>query len=147
MIVGIGNDLADMRRIGRALERFGERFANRIFTSGERAVAEQRRGGTGSNNNRVAAYAKRFAAKEACSKALGTGMDEGVFWRDIEVVNTPKGRPHLKLTGGALARLDALMPPNCRPRVLLTLTDEYPLAQAIVVIEAVANETGFITNG
>jgi len=136
MILGIGNDLVDIRRIERSIERFGDRFIERVFTDTERTVAERRLGGTASRNNRVAAYAKRFAAKEACSKALGTGIDKGVGWRDIGVVNLPDGRPVLELTGGAARRLAEMTPPGTAPVVHLTMTDEFPLAQAVVVISA-----------
>lgn len=129
MIIGIGNDLCDIRRIERTLERFGERFIERTFTPVERAKAERRAA-------RAGTYAKRFAAKEACSKALGTGFRDGVYFRDIGVVNMPGGRPTLALTNGAKARLDAITPPGMRAVIHVTLTDEYPLAQAIVMIEA-----------
>lgn len=129
MIIGIGTDLVDIRRIERTIERFGERFLDRVFTPKERARAERRR-------NRVPTYAKRFAAKEACAKALGTGFRAGVFFRDIGVVNLPSGQPTLALTGGAMARLDALIPPGFTSRIDLALTDEWPLAQAFVVISA-----------
>ncbi len=129
MIIGIGTDIVDIRRIERTIERFGERFLDRIFTVKERARAERRR-------NRVPTYAKRFAAKEACAKALGTGFRAGVFFRDIGVVNLPSGQPTLALTGGAMARLDALTPPGFTPRIDLALTDEWPLAQAFVIISA-----------
>ena len=130
MIVGIGSDIVDVRRIASVLERHGERFLGRIFTAAERAKAERRA-------NRVETYAKRFAAKEACSKALGTGFRSGVFWRDMGVVNLPSGRPTMKLTGGALARLTAIMPPGHEAQIDVSLTDEGPLAQAIVIISAV----------
>ena len=130
MIIGIGSDLCDARRIERAIERHGERFLARIFTDTERARAERRA-------NRVETYAKRFAAKEACAKALGTGLRAGVFWRDMGVVNLPSGRPTMKLTGGALERLKAITPAGYEPRIDLTVTDEGPLAQAFVVISAV----------
>ena len=130
MIIGIGSDLCDARRIARAIERHGERFLARIFTDTERARAERRA-------NRVETYAKRFAAKEACAKALGTGLRAGVFWRDMGVVNLPSGRPTMKLTGGALERLKAITPAGYEPRIDLTVTDEGPLAQAFVVISAV----------
>jgi holo-[acyl-carrier protein] synthase len=130
MIIGIGSDLCDARRIARAIERHGERFLARIFTETERARAERRA-------NRVGTYAKRFAAKEACAKALGTGLRAGVFWRDMGVVNLPSGRPTMKLTGGALERLKAITPAGYEPRIDLTVTDEGPLAQAFVVISAV----------
>ena len=130
MILGIGSDLVDIRRIERAIERHGARFLERIFTPGERAKAEGR-------SRRVEAYAKRFAAKEACAKALGTGLRAGVFWRDMGVVNMPSGRPTINLTGGAQARLEAITPPGCEARIDLTITDEGPMAQALVVISAV----------
>ncbi|WP_298964499.1 holo-ACP synthase [uncultured Methylobacterium sp.] len=129
MIVGIGSDLCDIRRIERSLARFGDRFTHRVFTEGERARSDRRAA-------RAPSYARRFAAKEACAKALGTGLSEGVFWRDMEVVNLPGGRPTLRLTGGAAARLAALVPPGHRGVVHVTLTDDPPLAQAFVVIEA-----------
>jgi holo-[acyl-carrier protein] synthase len=129
MIVGIGSDLIDIRRIERSLERFGERFTERIFTPGERARSERKA-------MRAASYAKRFAAKEACAKALGTGMSRGVFWRDMEVVNLPSGKPTMRLTGGAAERLGQLLPPGHEGVVHLSLTDDMPLAQAFVVIEA-----------
>lgn len=129
MILGIGSDLVDIRRIEKTLARFGERFIARVFTAEERAKAERRA-------DRAATYAKRFAAKEACAKALGTGFRNGVFWRDLGVVNLPSGRPTLVLTGGARARLDALTPPGMRARIDLSLTDEHPIAQALVVISA-----------
>jgi holo-[acyl-carrier protein] synthase len=129
MIIGIGNDLCDIRRIERSLEKFGQRFISRIFTPVEQAKAERRAA-------RAGTYAKRFAAKEACSKALGTGFRDGVYFRDIGVVNMPGGRPTLALANGAKARLDALTPPGTRAVIHVTLTDEYPLAQAIVMIEA-----------
>jgi holo-[acyl-carrier protein] synthase len=134
MIVGIGSDLIDIRRIERTLERFGDRFIQRCFTEVERGRAERRA-------NRAATYAKRYAAKEACSKALGTGFRRGVFWRDIGVVNRPSGRPTLELTGGARRRLDALIPDGMVARIDLTLTDEPPLGQALVVITAVPAES------
>jgi len=131
VIVGIGNDLIDIRRIERTLERFGDRFLLRVFTDAERARAERRPG------QRAATYAKRFAAKEACSKALGTGLRHGVFWRDMGVVNLPTGRPTLKLTGGALRHLKGLLPDGFQPRIDLTLTDDFPIAEAVVIISAV----------
>jgi holo-[acyl-carrier protein] synthase len=133
MILGIGSDTTDIRRIEKVIARHGERFLERIFTATERARAERRR-------NRAATYAKRFAAKEACAKALGTGMRQGVWWRDMGVVNLPSGRPTMQLTGGALRRLQALTPPEHEARIDLTISDEYPLAQAIVVISAVKND-------
>ena len=130
MIIGIGTDIIDIRRIEKSVERFGERFLNRVFTEGERAKAEKRR-------RRVDTYAKRFAAKEACAKALGTGIYRGVAWRQIEVVNLPGGRPTLKLNGPALERLHALTPAAMTPQIHVTLTDDHPWAQAFVIIEAV----------
>ncbi|MGH6932765.1 MAG: holo-ACP synthase [Dongiaceae bacterium] len=130
MIIGIGNDIIDIRRVERLLERHGERFVNRIFTEIERRKSDGRA-------NRAASYAKRFAAKEACSKALGTGFRDGVFWRDLGVVNLPSGKPTIALTGGAAARLAAITPTGMRPQIDLTITDEYPHAQAIVIISAV----------
>ena len=130
MILGIGSDLIDIRRIEKSLERHGERFVARIFTEVEKARAENRAG-------RVASYAKRFAAKEACSKALGSGISEGVFWRDMGVVNLPSGRPTMHLTGGAAEKLARLTPPDHRAVIHLTITDEFPMAQAFVIIEAV----------
>ncbi len=127
MILGIGNDLCDIRRIERSLERFGDRFRNRVFAPEEQAKAERRA-------HPAATYAKRFAAKEACAKALGTGFRNGVFWRDMVVTNLPSGRPTLRLTGGALERLTAITPEGMTAHIHLTLTDEYPLAQAIVMI-------------
>ena len=129
MILGIGSDLCDIRRIERSLERFGERFTHRIFTRGERARSDRRAA-------RAASYARRFAAKEACAKALGTGMSAGVFWRDMEVVNLPTGRPTMRLTGGALERLRGMVPQGHRAIVHVSLTDDPPVAQAFVVIEA-----------
>jgi holo-[acyl-carrier protein] synthase len=129
VILGIGSDLCDIRRIERSLERFGERFTHRIFTEGERKRSERR-------VTRAGSYARRFAAKEACAKALGTGMRRGVFWRDMEVVNLPGGRPTMRLSGGALERLEAMTPPGHQAVVHVSLTDDPPLAQAFVVIEA-----------
>ena len=130
MIIGLGSDLCDARRIEKTIARHGDRFLDRIFTPAERAKAERRA-------NRVETYAKRFAAKEACSKALGTGFRKGVFFRDMGVVNLPSGRPTMKLTGGALARLKAITPPGHEAVIDVSLTDEGPLAQAIVIIQAV----------
>jgi holo-[acyl-carrier protein] synthase len=130
MIVGFGSDLCDARRIAKTIERHGERFLARIFTPIERAKADGRK-------NRVETYAKRFAAKEACAKALGTGMSRGVFWRDMGVVNLPGGRPTLRLTGGALRRLQEILPSGHESRIELTMTDEGPMAQAIVIIQAI----------
>jgi holo-[acyl-carrier protein] synthase len=130
VILGLGSDLIDTRRIEATLEKFGDRFLDRIFTTIERQKSDRRA-------NRAESYAKRFAAKEACAKALGTGLRLGVFWRDMGVVNLPGGRPTLQLTGGALARLNALVPAGMTARIDLSLTDEPPLAQAIVVISAI----------
>ena len=130
MIVGLGSDLVDIRRIERTLERYGDRFVRRVFTEVEQRKSERRRA-------RAASYAKRFAAKEACAKALGTGLRDGVFWRDMGVVNLRSGKPTMALTGGAGERLSALIPEGSAPRIHLTITDEYPLAQAFVIIEAV----------
>lgn len=129
MIIGIGTDLVDIRRIEKTIARFGERFLDRIFTPKERARAERR-------SQRVATYAKRFAAKEACAKALGTGFRKGVFFRDIGVVNLPSGQPTLHLTAGAAKRLADLTPPGFACRIDLALTDDWPIAQAFVVISA-----------
>ena len=129
MILGIGTDLVDIRRIEQTIARHGDRFINRIYTEVERARAERKA-------NRIDTYAKRFAAKEACAKALGTGFRKGVFFRDMGVVNLPSGKPTLRLTGGALARLQAITPAGHAPQIDLALTDEYPLAQAFVVISA-----------
>ncbi|HTO82541.1 MAG TPA: holo-ACP synthase [Methylomirabilota bacterium] len=134
MILGIGNDIIDIRRVERTLERYGRRFIERVFTPVEQKKSEGRR-------NRAASYAKRFAAKEACSKALGTGLRNGVFWRDLGVVNLPSGKPTLQLTGGAAARLKAMTPPGMRAQIDLTITDDFPQAQAIVIISAVPDGT------
>ncbi len=131
MIIGIGSDITDVRRIAKVIDRHGERFIDRIFTPIERAKAEKRR-------NRVETYAKRFAAKEACAKALGTGFRAGVWWRDMGVVNLPSGRPTLELTGGAKRRLEAITPAGYEARIDLTITDEGPMAHAFVVISAIA---------
>ena len=130
MIIGVGSDLIDITRVAKVIERHGERFLNRIFTETERARAERRA-------KSVETYAKRFAAKEACSKALGTGIRRGVWWKDMGVVNLPGGRPTMKLTGGAAARLAKLVPPGHVADIHVTITDEYPLAQAFVIISAV----------
>lgn len=130
MIIGLGSDLIDITRVERTLERFGERFTNRCFTEIERVKSDRRA-------NRADSYAKRYAAKEACSKALGTGFRRGVFWRDMGVVNLPSGKPTLALTGGAAARLAELIPPGMKAVIDLSLTDEPPMAQAIVIITAV----------
>ena len=131
MIIGLGNDLIDIRRIETTLERFGDRFVSRVFTDIERVKSDKRA-------NRAASYAKRFAAKEACAKALGTGLAAGVFWRDMGVVNLSTGQPTLNLTGGAARRLALMTPKGMRSTISLSLTDEYPMAQAIVIIMAVA---------
>ena len=130
MIIGIGNDIIDIRRVEKTLERFGTRFTDRIFTEIEREKSDRRR-------MRAASYAKRFAAKEACSKALGTGLRRGVFWRDMGVVNLRGGQPTMKLTGGAHQRLLEIVPEGMDPVIHLTITDDHPLAQAIVIISAV----------
>jgi holo-[acyl-carrier protein] synthase len=130
MILGVGSDLVDVRRIERVIAHHGDRFISRIFTEAERAKAEQRA-------NRMETYAKRFAAKEACAKALGTGFRQGVFFRDLGVINLPSGRPTMKLTGGALERLRAMTPDGHEARIDLTITDEGPMAQALVIISAV----------
>ena len=130
MIIGIGNDLVDIRRIEKSLARFGDRFVQRIFTETEQKRSEGRA-------TRAASYAKRFAAKEACSKALGTGFRRGVFWRDMGVINLRSGKPTIALTGGALSRLQEITPAGMSPQIDLTLTDEFPLAQAFVIISAI----------
>ena len=130
MILGLGSDITDARRIARVIERHGERFIGRVFTATERARAERRK-------NRIETYAKRFAAKEACAKALGTGMRGGVWWRDMGVVNLASGRPTMQLTGGALGRLKALTPKGYEARIDLTISDEGSMAVAFVVISAV----------
>ena len=129
MIVGIGSDLTDIRRIEKTLSRFGDRFIARVFTEVERTRSERKQ-------DRAASYAKRFAAKEACAKALGTGLSRGVFWRDMGVVNLPSGKPTMKLTGGALARLQAMTPAGHIAQIDLSITDDFPLAQAIVIISS-----------
>lgn len=131
MILGLGSDLIDIRRIEATMARHGERFLGRIYTPVERAKSDKRA-------QRAASYAKRFAAKEACSKALGTGLRKGVFWRDMGVVNLPGGKPSMKLTGGALKRLQEMTPAGYEAAIDLTITDDFPLAQAIVIISAVA---------
>ncbi|AMX99657.1 holo-ACP synthase [Mesorhizobium sp. M7A.F.Ca.CA.001.09.2.1] len=133
MIIGIGSDLIDIRRIEKSLERHGQRFVQRIYTDIEQARSDNRRA-------RAASYAKRFAAKEACAKALGTGLAQGVFWRDMGVVNLPSGAPTMALTGGAQARLDKILPKGHRAAIHLTITDDFPLAQAFVIIEALPVE-------
>jgi holo-[acyl-carrier protein] synthase len=129
MIIGIGNDLCDIRRVQETIDKFGERFTRRCFTEIERQKSDKRA-------TRAASYAKRFAAKEACAKALGTGIHHGVYWRDMGVVNLPSGKPTMRLTGGAAERLAELTPEGCELVIHLTITDEPPLAQAIVIIEA-----------
>jgi holo-[acyl-carrier protein] synthase len=131
LILGIGNDLIDIRRIEKTLERFGERFIDRVFTATERAKADRR-----TAKLRAATYAKRYAAKEAAAKALGTGFSQGVYWRDIGVVNLPSGQPTLALTGGAALRLAALVPPGMAAHLHLAITDEYPMAEAVVILSA-----------
>ena len=136
MILGLGNDIIDIRRIARTIERFGDRFLARVFTDTERRKSDARAG-------RVASYAKRFAAKEACAKALGTGFRKGVFWRDMGVVNLRSGRPTMVLTGGAAEQLRRITPAGFEPRVDVSLTDDFPQAQAVVVISAVpADQAG-----
>ncbi|MEX0853898.1 MAG: holo-ACP synthase [Bauldia sp.] len=130
MIIGIGQDTVDIRRLEKVLERHGDRFTLRVFTDVEVRKSEGR-------HLKAASYAKRFAAKEACSKALGTGIRDGVFWRDIGVVNLPSGKPTMALTGGAAERLAALMPRGHRPEIHVTITDDFPFAQALVIIEAI----------
>ena len=129
MIIGIGSDLIDIRRIEQTLERFGDRFVERIFTDIERQKSDRRR-------LRAASSAKRFAAKEACAKALGTGLSRGVYWRDMGVVNLPGGKPSMVLTNGAAARLQSLIPAGMTAQIDLTITDDHPLAQAFVIISA-----------
>jgi holo-[acyl-carrier protein] synthase len=135
VILGLGSDLINIDRIARTLDRFGDRFLDRCFTETERAKAARR------PLTLAATYAKRFAAKEACAKALGTGLRRGVFWRDMGVVNLPGGRPTLILTGGALARLESMTPAGMAARIDLTITDEPPLAQAMVIISAVPRDS------
>ncbi|MGV8839179.1 MAG: holo-ACP synthase [Bauldia sp.] len=130
MIIGIGSDLVDIRRIEKTLERHGARFIERVYTSIEQRKSDRR-------NQRAASYAKRFAAKEACAKALGTGLRDGVFWRDMGVVNLPSGAPTMALTNGAAERLAAITPAGHRAQIHLTITDDFPLAQAFVIIEAI----------
>jgi holo-[acyl-carrier protein] synthase len=133
MIIGIGNDIIDIRRVEKTLARFGDRFLSRVFTDIERAKSDRRA-------QRAASYAKRFAAKEACAKALGTGLRQGVYWRDMGVVNLSSGRPTLKLTGGAAAHLARLTPDGYEARIDLTITDDYPLAEAVVIISCLASK-------
>lgn len=135
MILGLGNDIVDIRRIEATLERYGERFLDRVFTDIERAKSDRRA-------ERAASYAKRFAAKEACAKALGTGFRHGVYWRDMGVVNLPSGRPTLRLTGGAAEHLARLTPDGWEARIDLTITDDFPLAEAVVIISALPIKPG-----
>lgn len=130
MIIGLGSDLIDIRRVEKSLARFGDRFTKRVFTEVEQAKSNKRA-------NRAASYAKRFAAKEACSKALGTGISRGVYWADMGVVNLPGGKPTMRLTNGAAKRLAEMIPAGHEPRIHVTITDDFPLAQAFVIIEAV----------
>jgi holo-[acyl-carrier protein] synthase len=130
MILGLGSDLIDIRRVEESINRFGDRFLDRIFTDVERAKSDKRA-------NRAASYAKRFAAKEACSKALGTGLNRGVYWRDMGVVNLPGGKPTMRLTNGALQRLQEITPDGMTAVIDLSITDDFPLAQAIVIISAI----------
>ncbi len=134
MIIGLGSDLIDIRRVQKTLERFGDRFVQRCFTPIEQRKSDRRA-------NRAASYAKRFAAKEACSKALGTGFRRGVYWRDLGVVNLRSGKPTMELTGGAQKRLQEMLPPGMKAQIDLTITDDHPLAQAIVVITVVPADT------
>ncbi|QLF69941.1 holo-ACP synthase [Peteryoungia desertarenae] len=134
MIIGLGSDLMDIRRVEQSLERFGDRFTHRCFTEIERRKSDGRK-------NRAASYAKRFAAKEAMCKALGTGIAQGVFWKDMGVINLPSGKPTMKLTGGAEEVLNRLLPPGHRPVIHLTITDDFPYAQAFVIIEALPTDT------
>src|SRR3954462_6997697 len=131
MILGLGNDLIDIRRIEKTIQKHGERFLARVYTDIERAKSDRRMA-------RAASYARRFAAKEACAKALGTGLNQGVYWRDMGVVNLPSGQPTIALTGGAARRLAAIVPPGAIGHINVTITDDYPLAQAIVIITSVA---------
>jgi len=133
IVIGLGNDMIDINRIEASIDRFGTRFINRIFTPVEQAKSDRR-------TKRAASYAKRFAAKEACSKALGTGFRDGVFWRDLGVVNLPSGKPTMQLTGGAHERLKAITPEGCVPQISLTITDDDPWAQAQVLITAVPQD-------
>jgi holo-[acyl-carrier protein] synthase len=133
MIIGLGSDLIDIRRIEKTLERFGARFVERIFTAEEQRKAQRR---AGTEKGVAATYAKRYAAKEACAKALGTGFRSGVYWRDLGVVNLPSGQPTMRLTGPAAERLAQMLPPGMTARIDLTMTDEYPMAEAVVIISA-----------
>ncbi|MGV1905390.1 holo-ACP synthase [Agrobacterium cavarae] len=129
MIIGLGSDLIDIRRVEASIERFGDRFTHRCFTDIEREKSDRRK-------NRAASYAKRFAAKEACSKALGTGLAQGVFWKDMGVINLPSGKPTMQLTNGAGERLQSMLPAGHEAVIHLTITDDFPYAQAFVIIEA-----------
>ncbi|MEH3111062.1 MAG: holo-ACP synthase [Agrobacterium cavarae] len=129
MIIGLGSDLIDIRRVEASIERFGDRFTHRCFTDIEREKSDRRK-------NRAASYAKRFAAKEACSKALGTGLAQGVFWKDMGVINLPSGKPTMRLTNGAGERLESMLPAGHEAVIHLTITDDFPYAQAFVIIEA-----------
>ena len=140
MVIGLGNDIIDIRRIERTLERFGDRFIQRVFTETEQSKSDRRA-------DRASSYAKRFSAKEACSKALGTGFRKGVFWRDMGVVNLASGKPTMELTGGALARLQEITPAGMLAQIDLTLTDDHPIAQAIVLITAVPESVSPATGG
>ena len=135
MIIGIGTDLVDIRRIEKAVSRFGNAFCDRIFTGNERTLCDSR-----TEKKKISAYAMRFAAKEACSKALGTGLRQGVFWRDMEVGHLPSGKPVMTLTGGALERLNILSDGKSTPQIDVSLTDEYPYAMAVVIISTESNE-------
>jgi holo-[acyl-carrier protein] synthase len=137
MIIGIGNDLIDIRRIEKTIARFGDRFIQRIFTDAEQKKAERRQG---AGNSYVATLAKRYAAKEAASKALGTGFRDGIYWRDFGVFNLPSGKPAIVITGGAAERLKAMTPAGMRVQVDLTMTDEYPIAEAFVIISAIPDK-------
>ncbi len=134
MIIGLGSDIIDIRRIERTLDRFGERFVGRVFTEVERRKCDRRA-------RRADSYARRFVAKEACAKALGTGLRRGVYWRDMGVVNLPSGKPTLALTGGAARRLDEITPPGTTARIDLTIADDHPMAQAVVLISAVPDDS------
>jgi holo-[acyl-carrier protein] synthase len=137
MIIGIGSDMVDIRRIEKTIERYGDRFLDRIFTETERIKSDRRAA-------RAASYAKRFAAKEACAKALGTGLARGVFWRDMGVVNLASGQPTMQLTGGAAERLKQLLPANHEAQIHITITDDFPLAQAFVMISAVPENNSLL---
>lgn len=141
MILGLGSDLIDIRRVEKTLDRFGDRFVERCFTDIERRKSDRRA-------QRAASYAKRFAAKEACAKALGTGVPRrGVHWRDLGVVNLPSGKPTMALTRGAAARLEEITPPGMKAQIDITITDDYPLAQVIVIISALPEESASIGSG